>query len=252
MITLHPLRGLGEIHAGADLTRLLAEALDQGGVGPALPDDVLVITSKIVSKAEGRMVSLADVGVSPEAQDLAERTRKDPRLVQLVLENSTEIVRAVPNVLIARTPFGLVLANAGIDRSNIGAGDEERALLLPEDPDASAERIRADLQRHRGTAPGIVISDSAGRPWRNGVVNIAIGVAGLPALVDRRGEMDRDGRALEVTQVALGDMLSTAAGLAMGEGAEGIPAVLVRGVPLPEGPSPATTLIRPLEMDLFR
>jgi coenzyme F420-0:L-glutamate ligase/coenzyme F420-1:gamma-L-glutamate ligase len=144
------------------------------------------------------------------------------------------------------------MANAGIDRSNLGPGDGERALLLPVDCDVSAQRLRAELGALLPAAPGIVISDSFGRPWRTGVINVALGVAGMPALIDRRGETDRDGRTLEVTQVALGDLAASAAGLLMGEGAEGVPAVLIRGLsPMGEA-NPASALVRPAQQDLFR
>src|SRR3546814_7432501 len=151
-----------------------------------------------------------------------------PRLVELVLSESTAVRRDVPKVLITRHRLGLVMANAVIDRSNIGPGGEDRALLLPRDPDASARRISLYLGERTGITPAVVISDSFGRPWRYGVVSVGIGASGLPSLTDRRGELDRDGRKLEVTQIALADMIATAAGLAAGEGAESIPAVLVR------------------------
>lgn len=244
-IEIIPLNAIGEVAAGDDLAELLSDALAAQGLRLAA-DDVLVITQKIVSKAEDRLVTLDSVVPGAEARRLAELTLKDPRLVELVLSESTAVLRAVPNVLIVRHRLGLVMANAGIDRSNIGAGDAERALLLPVDPDASAERLRKAL----GCA--IVISDSFGRPWRMGVVAVGIGASGLPALHDRRGERDRDGRKLEVTQVAVADLLASAAALATGEGAEGIPAVLVRGYPLNGEPCPASSLARPIEEDLFR
>jgi coenzyme F420-0:L-glutamate ligase/coenzyme F420-1:gamma-L-glutamate ligase len=166
--------------------------------------------------------------------------------VELVLDEAEAVVRAVPHVLITRHRLGHVMANSGIDQSNIGAGEQERVLLLPQDPDASAAALASAL----GMA--VVISDSFGRPWRMGVVAVAIGAAGLPALCDRRGETDRDGRVLEVTQVALADMIATAANLATGEGAEGIPAALLRGLSFSGQPRPAADLVRPLAEDLFR
>ncbi|HYE50082.1 MAG TPA: coenzyme F420-0:L-glutamate ligase [Azospirillaceae bacterium] len=252
MIEIHPLTGIGEVRLGDDLAGLLAGALERQGLRPAA-GDVLVVTQKIVSKAEGRLVKLSSVTPGPEALRLAALTGKDPRLVELVLAESDAVVRAVPNVLITRHRLGLVMANAGIDRSNIGEGGEDRALLLPEDPDASAARLRGALAGLLDSAPAVIVSDSFGRPWRHGVVNVAIGASGVASLVDRRGELDRDGRRLEVTQVALADMIATAAGLATGEGAEGIPAVLVRGLPAPAAPErPAAALARPPEEDLFR
>ena len=252
MISIHPLHGLPEIRAGDDLAVLLSDSLAAAGLLPLRAGDVLVVTQKIVSKAEGRMVDLAAVEPGPEAIDLAATTRKDPRLVELVLAESSDVVRAVPHVLISRHRLGHVMANSGIDRSNIGPGEMERALLLPLDPDRSARGL-LDALAPGGTAGiAVVISDSFGRPWRHGVVSVAIGVAGMPALVDRRGEEDRDGRRLEVTQIALGDQVATAASLVTGEGAESVPAALLRGLDLPAGDTGAAALVRPLEEDLFR
>jgi coenzyme F420-0:L-glutamate ligase/coenzyme F420-1:gamma-L-glutamate ligase len=244
-IEIIPLSAIGEVKPGDDLTAILADAVRAAGT--RLGDgDILVVTQKIVSKAEGRSVALSDIEPGAEALRLADITRKDARLVELVLQESTAVLRAVPNVLIARHRLGLVMANAGIDRSNIGAGDAERALLLPIDPDASAARISAAL------GCPVVISDSFGRPWRMGVVAVGIGAAGLPAIDDRRGLLDRDGRPLEVTQIAVADLLASAAALAMGEGGEGIPAVIVRGYAVAGAPRPATDLTRPLAEDLFQ
>lgn len=248
MISIHPLTGLPEVRPDHDLPALLRDALVAAGLWPPVPSDILVVTQKIVSKAEGRMIDLETIEPSAEAQLLADRVCKDPHLVELVLRESSAVVRAAPNALITRHLLGHVMANSGIDRSNIGPGGAERALLLPVDPDASAARIRTAL----GGELAVVISDSFGRPWRYGVVGVAIGAAGLPALVDRRGEMDRDGRRLEVTQIALADQIATAATLATGEGAESVPAALIRGMPLPIGEAPAGALVRPLEEDLFQ
>jgi coenzyme F420-0:L-glutamate ligase / coenzyme F420-1:gamma-L-glutamate ligase len=245
-IAIHPLTGIGEVLPGDDLERLLGAALAEAGLTPPRADDVLVVTQKIVSKAEGRMVDLATVTPGDEALRLATVTRKDPRLVELVLSEASAVLRAVSNVLITRHRLGLVMANSGIDRSNIGPGDGERALLLPCDPDGTAARLHAAL----GCA--VVISDSFGRPWRHGVTGVAIGAAGLPALVDRRGDVDRDGRRLEVTQIALADQVATAAALATGEGAESVPAVVVRGLAWPAGSAGAAALVRPLAEDLFQ
>lgn len=241
MIEIIPLVDLPEVRPGDDLAAMLRRDFQ--------PGDVLVITQKIVSKADELFVDLASIMPGAEAVRLAGVTRKDPRLVELVLRESTAVVRAVPHVLITRHHCGCVMANAGIDQSNIGEGDGDRVLLLPRNPDASAARIRAAL----GDAPpAIVISDSCGRPWRYGVVNVAIGAAGVPSLVDRRGSLDRNGRAMEVTQIALADQIASAAGLAMGEGSEGIPAVIVRGLLLDAPMVPATALVRPLSEDLFQ
>lgn len=251
MIQILPLRGMGEIEPGSDLAGALLAGLDTSGLA-LQPGDILVVTQKIVSKAEGRFVELSAVTPGARALELAETTRKDPRLVELVLSESSDVVRAVPGVLITRHRHGLVMANAGIDRSNIGPAGGERVLLLPEDPDGSARALAGAMERRTAVRPAVVISDSFGRPWRHGVVCVAIGVAGLPALLDRRGDVDRDGRTLEVTQIAVGDMVATAAGMATGEGAEGIPAVLVRGYAVPGEERPATDLVRPLTEDLFR
>ncbi|WP_327753312.1 coenzyme F420-0:L-glutamate ligase [Sphingobium sp. SJ10-10] len=252
MIAIHPLGDIPEIRTGDDLAALLRESLTRAGLWPLKTGDVLVVTQKILSKAEGRMVDLATIEPGQEALELAATTRKDPRLVELVLRESSTVVRAVPHVLITRHRLGHVMANSGIDRSNIGPGEEERALLLPLDPDRSARSLLNVLAGPEAAGIGIVISDSFGRPWRHGVVGVAIGAAGLPALVDRRGEEDRDGRRLEVTQIALADQIATAATLVTGEGAESVPAALLRGLALPTGDAGAGALVRPLEEDLFR
>ena len=251
MIEIIPLAGIGEILPGDDLPTMLATVIGEQTGDPG-SGTVLVVTQKIVSKAEARFVALGDVTPTEEALRLGAIVRKDPRLVELVLREFVAVLRAVPNVLITRHRLGFVIANAGIDRSNIGPGASDRVLLLPTDPDASARSIYDRLGTRFRRPPPVIISDSFGRPWRNGVVNVAIGAAGLPSLVDCRGQLDRNGRALEVTQVALADMIATAAGLAGGEGNEGIPAVLVRGLQFEEADLPASTLVRPLEEDLFQ
>jgi coenzyme F420-0:L-glutamate ligase/coenzyme F420-1:gamma-L-glutamate ligase len=252
MIQIIPLTGIDEVEPNTSLDELLADRIDALGLAPFQRGDILVVTQKILSKAENRFVDLAKVTPGPEALRLARITRKDPRLVEVVLSESGAVLRAVPNVLITQHRSGHVMANAGVDRSNIGGGGGDHALLLPKDADASAERLRRGLSARFDRAPAVVISDSFGRPWRMGVVGVALGASGLPALLDKRGESDRDGRALEVTQIALADMVATAAALAMGEGAEGVPAALVRGVHWPEQDRPASALVRPLEEDLFR
>lgn len=246
-LTLTALKDIGEVEPGDDLPGMLGRAL---GAMPVPAGSVLVVTQKVVSKAEGRYRALETVTVSPRAAELAALTRKDPRLVELVLAESVEVLRARPDVLIVRHRLGYVMANAGIDRSNVGGKD--RVLLLPRDPDGSAAVIRTALLERYGLQLAVIIGDSFGRPWRRGVTNVALGAAGLPALVDRRGEADRSGRRLEVTEVALADQLASAAGLLMGEGAEGLPAVLISGITWTAPPVPARSLIRPLEEDLFR
>lgn len=249
-LTVTALPGIGEIEPRQDLGAALCAALAAAALAPR-PQDVLVVTQKIISKAENRYVDLSTVRVSPRAAELAAKTRKDPRLVQLVLEESTDVLRATAGVLVVRHRLGFVMANAGIDRSNIAGAD--RVLLLPQDPDGSAADLRkAVTQRFGIEGIGVIVSDSFGRPWRNGVTNVALGAAGFPALLDRRGQRDRNGRKLEATEVALADQLACAAGLLMGEGAEGLPAVLIRGITWSAPPVPARALIRPLAQDLFR
>jgi coenzyme F420-0:L-glutamate ligase / coenzyme F420-1:gamma-L-glutamate ligase len=250
-LTLTALRDIPEVLPGSDLAALLAQALVRTGL-TLLASDVLVVAQKIVSKAQGRYVRLADVTPGARASQLASVTGKDPRLIELILAESTEVLRAQRGLLIVRHRLGLVMANAGIDRSNVAAGADERVLLLPQDPEASAAALRTALAQRAGVACGLIISDSFGRAWRRGVVNVAIGAAGVTALLDRRGEADRAGRPLEITEVALADALAAAAGLLLGEAAEGTPAVLVRGFACDAAANPAAALVRPLAEDLFR
>lgn len=249
-ISYTALAGFPQVQPGDDLSALIAASLGANALPPA-DGDVLVLAQKIVSKAEGRLVELASVTPSARALELARVVNKDARLVELVLQESTDVLRAVPNVLIVRHRCGHVMANAGIDHSNVDSTAGERVLLLPHDADASAARLAEQLSSHYGCRLAVVISDSFGRPWRNGVVNVALGAAGLPALIDRRGEQDMYGRTLEVTQVAFADAVSAAAGLAMGEGAEGTPVVLVQGLAWQAPACPVARLIRPLAEDLF-
>jgi coenzyme F420-0:L-glutamate ligase/coenzyme F420-1:gamma-L-glutamate ligase len=250
-IVLHPLAMAREIRPGDDLAEFLVAAMTTANLAPER-HDVLVVTQKVVSKSEDRFVDLCSVIPGKAAIELAKVTQKDARFVDLVLAESTAVVRAVPNILITRHRSGHVMANAGIDRSNVGPDGDDLVLLLPADSDASAERLRAALAARWPAPPAVLISDSFGRPWRQGVTNVAIGAAGLPTLVDRRGDLDRDGRKLQVTQVGFGDMVASASGLAMGEGAENVPAVLVRGLRWMETDRPASALVRPPEEDLFR
>jgi coenzyme F420-0:L-glutamate ligase/coenzyme F420-1:gamma-L-glutamate ligase len=249
-LTLSALPGIGEINPGDDLGGVLCGTLTALGMTPRARD-VLVVTQKVVSKAEDRYVSLDTVQVSARAAEIAAATGKDPRLVELVLAESTEVLRAKErNVLIVRHRLGFVMANAGIDCSNVPGA--QRVLLLPRDPDSSAARLRASVAERFGLEEfGVVISDSFGRPWRKGVTHVALGAAGIPSLLDRRGEQDRGGRRLQVTEVAMADLLACAAGLLMGEGAEGLPAVLIRGFTWTASSTPASALIRPIEEDLF-
>ncbi|HZB93619.1 MAG TPA: coenzyme F420-0:L-glutamate ligase [Stellaceae bacterium] len=251
-LTLTALEGLPTIAAGADLAALIAAAASRSGIG-LRSGDVLVVAQKIVSKAEGRRVSLAAVTPSPRARELAPVVDKDPRLVELILQESAEVLRARPGVIIVVHRLGFVLANAGIDASNVEseAGDEA-VLLLPADPDRSAEALRRRLAVLTGAELGIVINDSFGRAWRLGTVGTAIGVAGLPALIDLRGTPDRTGRALRVTEIGAADELAAAASLLMGQAGEGRPVIHVRGFPYPPRQGKAGELLRPAALDLFR
>lgn len=249
-VTLTALIGIPAIRPGDDVAAILAEAL--AATGRALSDgDVLVVTHKIISKAEDRYRRLADVTPSPRARVLAEETGKDAALVEIILSESRDVLRSRPGLIITEHRLGMVMANAGIDQSNTD-GDPGRVLLLPEDPDASSVALRAGLGARLGVDMAVVVSDSVGRAWRHGVVGLAIGAAGLPALQDLRGRSDLDGRVLEVTQVGLADEIASAAELLMGEADEGVPAVLVQGVGRREGESPAAALIREPDQDLFR
>ena len=251
-LILTALPGIPEVVRGAELAQLLAAAILRAGK-TLESGDVVVIAQKIVSKAEGRQVRLAEVMPSPRALELARTVDKDPRLVELMLGESREVLRAKPGVLIVEHRLGFVMASAGIDQSNVPCRDgEEVALLLPADPDESARRIRQGLRAACGVEVGVLIIDSFGRAWRNGVTGVAIGVAGVPALVDLRGRPDRDGRPLRVTQVAAADELAAAASLLMGQSDEGCPAVLARGFPYAARPSSAAELKRPRAEDLFR
>jgi len=244
--------GIPEVLDGADIAATIAKALLAADLLPRARD-VVVVAQKIVSKAEGRTVDLAQVKPSPEAQRLSQLTGKDARLVEVILAESEEVVRAAPNVLIVRHRLGFVMANAGIDRSNVRQSTEQDiVLLLPRDPDASAAQLRHQLMQRFDVSLSVIISDSFGRPWRNGVLNVALGAAGLPALIDRRGETDRNGRPLEMTEVAFADAIAAGAALVMGEAAEGTPVVLARGLDWSAADSTGAALLRPKRQDLFR
>jgi coenzyme F420-0:L-glutamate ligase/coenzyme F420-1:gamma-L-glutamate ligase len=242
-LSLTALPGLPIVQAGDDLAALLAGAMARAALSPQ-SGNVLAVAQKVVSKAEGRSVPLASVRPSAAAKRLAAETGKDPRLVELILAESVRVVRARPNLVIVEHRLGFVMANAGIDQSNLG--QEDQALLLPVDPDASAARLSARL------GLPVVITDSFGRAWRRGTVGVAIGAAGLPALLDLRGQPDLFGRALQVSMTGFADEIAAAAGLVMGQGAEGRPAVLLRGLAWDAPPSPAAALLRPPAEDLFR
>ncbi len=251
-VTLFALSGVPLIEPGDDLASILASAIRSGEVG--LRDrDVLVIAQKIVSKAEGRYVSLGAIVPSPRAVEIAAKTGKDPRYVEVVLSESEDIVKVGPHAVVAAHKLGFVMANAGIDESNIlHEAGEERVLLLPLDPDGSARRLKESLDASFGVSIGVVINDSFGRPWRNGVVGVALGAAGVPSLVDRVGAADLFGRKLKVTEIAFADELASAASMLMGQAGEGLPAILVRGLCLESFERPAAALIRSRERDMFR
>jgi coenzyme F420-0:L-glutamate ligase/coenzyme F420-1:gamma-L-glutamate ligase len=252
VISFGAIAGIPEIREGDDLAAVLAHALRACEYTPE-PGDVLVVAQKIVSKAEGRFVDLRTVTASLRACELGRVTGKDARHVELNHTDATHNQRAAPRVLIVRLRLGFVMANAGIDRSNVESGaHEERVLLLPLDCDRSAAELRERLNREFGAAVGVIVSDSFGRAWRNGVVNVALGAAGLPSLIDRRGERDRHRRPLEETQVAFADAVAGAAALVMGEAAEGTPLVLARGLRWQAEDVAAQSLIRPLREDLFQ
>ncbi len=251
-VTLTPIPDIPMIRPGDDLAGLLIAACERNALAPA-DGDVVVVAQKIVSKAEGRYVDLAKVKPSPRAASLAAEVNKDPRLVEVILSESRRVVRQRPGVLIVEHRLGFIMANAGVDRSNIEADiAAEPVLLLPRDPDASARRLHEQLAAHFGNRLGVIISDSWGRAWRQGTVGVALGVAGLPALLDMRGRPDLFGRELRVTQTGFADEIASAASLVMGQADEGRPAVLVRGLTWSQAPTPGAALIRPAEEDLFR
>ena len=250
MISLIPIGGIPEVRPGDDLAALIASGLVAGGIGLA-DADVLVVTQKVVSKAEGRVVDLATVDPRPEAVAWAEKWGKDARQVELVLRESAEVVRwADGGLIISRTRHGFVCANAGVDLSNTGG--EALATLLPEDPDASARGLREGLAELTGARPAVLISDSFGRPWRSGIVNVAIGCAGIGALLDLRGERDAQGREMRSTVIAVADELASAADLVGGKVAQ-MPVVLVRGYryTAPHEDQGSAELVMPREQDLF-
>ena len=247
-IELIALDGIGEVVPGDDLAELIVNAVEASDLVLG-DDDVLVVTQKVVSKAEGRLVELASVEPSELARRWAERWGRDPRQVELVLRESAAIIRMAPGgLIISRTHHGLVCANAGVDVSNVGGG--EVAALLPVDPDASATAIRQTVQRRMGVQPAVIISDSFGRPWRNGIVNVAIGSAGIAPLRDMRGEPDTGGRPMQATVIAVADALASAADLAGGK-VDQRPVVVVRGYAFDRSDASAAELIMDPSRDLF-
>ncbi len=253
-LTFTPLPKIPLVQPGDDLADILLSSLQAARISPD-DGDILVVAQKIVSKAEGRLVNLKTVTPSKEALDLAKRSEKDPRVVELILQESREVLRVRPGVIIVEHRLGFVCASAGIDHSNV-MGDEGRpedwVLLLPKNPDQSALEIRRKIKIATGNRLGVMIIDSHGRAWRVGTIGTAIGISGLPGLVDKRGWKDLFGYRLKITIVAAADELAAAASLVMGEAAEGTPAVHVRGFPYPLREGALSELIRPKDRDLFR
>ena len=254
-VSFLPLSGIPSIQTGDDVAQLLLRSCEQQKLEHK---DILVVTQKIISKAEGRMRYLSDVQVTSEAKSLAAVTDKDPRLVALILLESTQVIRAAPGVLIVRHKSGLVCANAGIDQSNIDHANtaEESVLLLPEDANAAAKKIALDVFKEKGCEVAVIISDSLNRPWRLGSIGTAIGAYGMPALEEYNGNADLYGRVLQATLVNRIDALAAMACLTMGEGREGCPAVLVRGFDYSKSENrlfgdTAKDVLRPEKQDLF-
>jgi coenzyme F420-0:L-glutamate ligase/coenzyme F420-1:gamma-L-glutamate ligase len=249
-VRISALAGIPLVQPGDNIADLIVSGLASSGLS-LRRGDVLVIAQKIVSKAEGRLTDLRKVTPSARAEKLAAEVDKDPRLVELILRESSEVVRHRKGVLVVAHRSGVVLANAGIDASNV-AGDEHLVLLLPEDCNRSSREIRARLAVRTGVEAGVLIIDSLGRAWRNGTVGIALGAAGLPALLDLRGTPDLFGRELRSTEVGIADEIAAAASMLMGQAGEATPVVLLRGLNLPEADGSAADLIRARELDLFR
>jgi coenzyme F420-0:L-glutamate ligase/coenzyme F420-1:gamma-L-glutamate ligase len=253
-LILTPLHDVPLIRHGDNLADIVVSALVENGI-EIQDNDILVFAQKIVSKAEGRAMNLVTVTPSPRAIELAQQTEKDPRLVELILCESNEVLRTRLGTIIVEHKLGFVCANAGIDHSNVaGVGNEseEWVLLLPKDPDRSAEQIRSDIQAKTKKRIGVLIIDSHGRAWRNGTVGVAIGIAGMPGLEDLRGRPDLFDFTLRITQVGAADELAAAASLVMGQAAEGTPVVHVRGFPYSLREGSLKELIRPKDQDLFR
>jgi coenzyme F420-0:L-glutamate ligase / coenzyme F420-1:gamma-L-glutamate ligase len=253
-LTIQPIPNIPLIQPGDDLAAIIDQGLARAQLSLA-DGDIVVVAQKVVSKAEGRLFNLSEIDPSPEAVELAARAEKDARFVELVLRESNEVLRVRPGTLIVEHRRGFVCANAGIDHSNVRGqygSPEDWVLLLPEDPDASAEKIRLGLEERCGAALGVLIIDSHGRAWRNGTVGAAIGLSRVPGIVDMRGQPDMFGYRLRVTLIAAADELAAAASLMMGQAAECTPVVHVRGFPYELRASQLGEILRPKDMDLFR
>lgn len=253
-LTLTPLENIPLIRRDDSLADIVLKSLHETRL-ELQDDDILVFAQKIISKAEGRAVNLATVSASPRAIELAQKTEKDPRIVELMLQESKEVLRTRVGTIIVEHKLGFICANAGIDHSNVsGTGDaaEEWVLLLPEDPDRSCTLLRKEIESKTGKHIGVVIIDSHGRAWRNGTVGVAIGMSGVPGMVDKRGEKDLFGYTLRITIIGAADELAAAASLVMGQASEGRPVVHVHGFPYPLREGSIKELIRPKEQDMFR
>lgn len=252
VVTLRPIPGIPLVRPRDDLAELLILACERQAISPK-EGDVLVLAQKVVSKAEARYIDLATVVPSAQAQSLAAEVEKDPRLVEVILGESRRVVRRRPGILIVEHRLGFVMANAGVDRSNVDPeAGAEPVLLLPRDPDGSAATLLARLSAHFGKPLAVIISDSWGRAWRRGTVGVALGAAGLPTVMDLRGRPDLFGHELRVTETGFADEIASAASLLMGQAAEATPAVLVSGLSWSAPSMPASALLRPPEEDLFR
>ena len=250
-LRLFALKSFPEVGASDDLCQIIGDALDNMSE-PLESGDVLVVAQKIVSKAENRFVDLKTVTPSNQADELAARVNKDPRLIEVILGESTQILREREGLVVSEHNLGIVNANAGVDQSNVHQTDDDIVLLLPIDPDRSAQQLRAGLGERYDVDVGVIINDTAGRAWRNGIIGFAIGVAGLPAINDLRGTQDRFGRTLRATQVAVADEAAAAASLLQGQGAEGQPVIVIRGLAFEAPAGTARDLIRDEADDLFR
>ncbi len=250
-VALYALPDIPNVQRGHDIAQLILDALQRAGL-ELQDNDVLVVTQKIISKAEDAAIELDTVVPSAQALMLAEATQKDPQLVEVILQASRSVIRQREHLLIMETCHGWICANAGVDRSNVAGPEGDVALPLPEDPDASARALRTKLLEATGADIAVIISDTHGRPWRLGTVNVALGVAGMLPIADLRGQVDRFGYVLKATTVARADELASAAGLVIGQAAEGVPVVLIRGADYPHGDGCAVDMQRPVEKDLFR
>jgi len=251
-LTAIPIPNLPMVEPGDDLVEIVCAGMENAGISFE-EGDVLVLAQKIVSKADGCFTNMDDLEPSEQAIKIAQETGKEPKFVEMVLRESVDVVRTGPNVLIVEHRSGMVMANAGIDRSNIDRGArDDRALLLPDDSDVSARELRDAFVGKTGTTIALIIADSVGRAWRYGTSALAIGCAGIEPLDDQRGDVDMFGHTLEVTEIALADQVAAAANLVMGEATEAIPAAIVRGLEYPRSERPVSVLLRPKNEDLFR